>query len=755
MKVGTSLSKMLVTRRRWVIGGWLILGAVLTPAAAHVKDKLSVSANVPGSESLRVEEAIAARFNSGFAQYAVLVIGEAPSPLSADGRRFLTDLRDSIAAEAYVSRTFSYLDAPDSMFVGKRGETFLIAGLDPQGGKVDDLIPKLRTLTSRLAARNESPSSLTLRWTGEIALNHDLRSASAGDAKRAERRIMPITLILLLAAFGAVAASLLPLLSAGLAIVLALGAAVTISGFWPLSILLQNVVTMLGLGLGIDYALLVVGRFREGLDGGMSPEAAAVEAAEKAGHTILLSGASVTIGFVALTVVPVNEISSLAIGGLLVIAMAVLLATTLLPSVLAVLGTTVNWGRIRRVRVATGSERWRAWGEFVCAHPKLVLVIAGIPVGLLAFQSTRLNSELPRGDWLPAKMESAIALRSLHESGRSGIVNSIRIVVTLPEGHSWDSPPGWAAVKNASDQLATDKRVARVRSLPAVTGLVSPNLQLIAALPASVRDALVSRDGKLALIELMPSEAAAQDGAMEIVRELRRRSPTEITGLAGTRVEVGGLPAFNVDYETAIGDRFNSVVFAVVLVTMVALMIGFRSVLIAVKAVILNLVSVAAAFGAVVLVFQDGYGIELLGMAAPLDGTFTAIPIIVFCVVFGLSMDYEVFLVARVAEARRNGADDSHAIAEGLARTGGLITSAAAIMIVVFAAFTLGDFVLMKILGFALAVAVLVDATVVRMAIGPALLRLAGHWNWWPGERSHAPLVEQSRIEAEAKAYAG
>jgi len=220
-----------------------------------------------------------------------------------------------------VSRTFSYLDAPDSMFIGPRGETFLIAGLTSPDGKIDEVVPRLRAVTERLAIRS-TLSNVSLRWTGETPLNHDLRSVSAGDAKDAERRVMPVTMVLLLAAFGAVAAALLPLLSAGLAIVLALGAAVAISGFWPLSILLQNVVTMLGLGLGIDYALLVVGRFRESLESGMTPSDAAVDAARKAGHTIALSGASVAIGFVALLVIPVNEIRSLAVGGLLVIVMA-------------------------------------------------------------------------------------------------------------------------------------------------------------------------------------------------------------------------------------------------------------------------------------------------------------------------------------------------------------------------------------------------------------------------------------------------
>jgi RND superfamily putative drug exporter len=172
----------------------------------------------------------------------------------------------------------------------------------------------------------------------------------------------------------------------------------------------------------------------------------------------------------------------------------------------------------------------------------------------------------------------------------------------------------------------------------------------------------------------------------------------------------------------------------VVGVTLISLLIGFRSLLVAIKAVALNLFSVAIAFGAVVLVFQDGHGIRALGLDTALGGTFPAIPLIVFCVVFGLSMDYEVFLVARIAEARDRGMTDDDAIAEGLARTGGLISSAATIMIVVFAAFMLGDFVLIKILGFALSVAVLVDATVMRVAIGPALLKLGGSWNWWPGK---------------------
>jgi RND superfamily putative drug exporter len=269
--------------------------------------------------------------------------------------------------------------------------------------------------------------------------------------------------------------------------------------------------------------------------------------------------------------------------------------------------------------------------------------------------------------------------------------------------------------------------------------MVSPNFEVLAAMPADIRASMVSADGQLALIEVIPSEAAGVRGAGELVRDVRAMPSASLLGVPGGSVEVGGLPALNVDYEASTLGHFGKIVLLVVGATLVSLLVGFRSLLVAVKAVALNLFSVAVAFGAVVLVFQDGHGIRALGLDAALGGTFPAIPLIVFCVVFGLSMDYEVFLVARIAESKEAGLGDDDAIVEGLARTGGLISSAAAIMVAVFGAFTVGDFVLIKILGFALSVAVLVDATVMRLAVGPALLKLGGRWNWWPGKTY--PLV--------------
>jgi RND superfamily putative drug exporter len=490
---------------------------------------------------------------------------------------------------------------------------------------------------------------------------------------------------------------------------------------------------MLGLGLGIDYALLVVGRFREAMREGLTKEDAARLAASRAGHTIAISGAAVAIAFAALLIVPVNEIRSIAVGGLVVIVVAALIATTLLPALLSTLGAHVNLARVRGPSLGAASDKWRRWGRFVCAHPLAVLVVAAAPLGVLAWQTTRLSTELPRGDWLPRDLESSRGLRTLSGMGRSGIVNALRIVVELPKDATWDSPQGWTAVRRAAQTVAADPRVAMVRSLPTVTGMVNPNFDVLSRMPADLRRQMATDDGRIALIEVLPTESAGVRGAGDLVRHLRASSAT-LTGIAGSKVEIGGLPALNVDYETSTIGHLQMVILLVVGATLVSLLAAFRSVLVAVKAIALNLFSVAVAFGAVVVVFQDGHGVRALGLEGALGGTFPAIPLIVFAVVFGLSMDYEVFLVARIAESKELGMTDDDAIAEGLARTGGLITSAAAIMIVVFAAFALGDFVLMKILGFALSVAVLVDATVMRLAVGPALLKLGGRWNWWPGK---------------------
>jgi RND superfamily putative drug exporter len=725
---------------------WIIACLLILPATSRIDRSLDVAARVDGSESELVERLLAERFATPFAHFVVLVVTGVPAPSSPEGERVLRDVLDSLRTVPGVTGTFSYLDRRDSLLRGRFGEgTFAVIGLDPHGAAVDALVAPLRArAVIALASLRERYPRAALRVTGEVALNHDLRITSAEDAHGAEQRVLPLTLVLLGLAFGAVVAALLPVLGGILAIALSLGIAVLLARFWTLSLVLQNVVTMLGLGLGIDYALLTVSRFRESLAAGRSSEEAALEAADHAGRTIVLSGAAVAIGFLALLLVPLGELRSIAIGGVLVVVTSVAFACTLLPALLVSLGRRIDYGRLRARGVSSG-DRWRRWGGWVTRRPALVLVVAGLPVVTLALQARRLSTEVPRGDWLPPRMESARGVRDLRRMGRSGVIEGIRVLVELPPGTSALDDRGWQAVRRVGASLALDRRIARVQSLPTIVPVERIGPVMLSLLPAAARRPYVSRDERIALVELMPDEEIEFAELTHLVRELRAADAGALTGVPGARFHVGGMAAFNVDYENAVGESLPRVVALVVVGTLVALFIGFRSLLVPVKAVALNLLSVAAAYGAVVLVFQDGYGARLLGLDGPVGGTFPAVPLVVFCIVFGLSMDYEVFLVARVAEARRGGSSETEAVIEGLARTGGVITSAAAIMIVVFAAFTLGDFLLMKILGFALAVAVLLDATIVRIAIGPALLRLAGQWNWWPGEKWEKGKGERAR----------
>jgi RND superfamily putative drug exporter len=377
-----------------------------------------------------------------------------------------------------------------------------------------------------------------------------------------------------------------------------------------------------------------------------------------------------------------------------------------------------------------------------------VLAIGALPVCALAWQATRLDTRLPRGDWLPRDMESARAVRDLQRMSRGNIVQGIRVVLDLPPDMPVLDHAGWRATSRMTAALLREPEVAHVRSLPTIVPGAVPGRLLESLLPADVSATFVSRDGRATLLEVIPAEDASPNALVDLVVRMRERGAVEMSGVPRARMLVGGIPAFNADYRGALTGRFVTLASVVIGATLLVLGVALRSILIPLKAVALNLLSVAAAFGAMVLVFGDGVGIHLLGHGAPPGGTFPMIPVLVFCIVFGLSMDYELFLVSRVAEARRAGASDSDAIVEGVARTGGVITSAAAIMIVVFGAFMLGDVLLVQMLGFALAVAVLIDATVVRMAIGPALLRLAGRWNWWPGAASprHLAGLPVSRV---------
>jgi RND superfamily putative drug exporter len=724
-------------RRFWVAGIVLIAVIALLPFSFHAERHLETATRVEGSDAETVRQELSSRFHSPFVDQVVLVVEGLPPADSGPGEQALAAIVAGLKDEPGVSGIVSYLDLHDPIFLGEGGGTFVLIGLASADAPVESLIPALHEREHSLEAqlRGRYPAA-NLELTGEIPLNFDIRKASADEVEHSESVAIPATLALLLLAFGSIVAALIPLAVGELAIACTLAITGLLAARLHLSILVQNLATMLGLGLGIDYALLMVSRFREALCAGNDGPTASLIAARQAGRTLTISASTVAIGFLALLTVPISEIRSIGVAGFLVAGMCVLLANTLVPAVLALLGHRIEAGRLPFTPrldaqwCARTGNRWRRWGKVIVAHPWLALFLAGAPLLLLAWQARRLDTSLPRGSWLPQSAESVDALNTLQKMGRDGIVLSLRMIVELPADSITQSDAGWNAIDRLSKQIASDPRCYRVIS---ITTMADGNRSALDDLPRETRRTFLSSDGRATLIEVLPATSVSMRQQVDWVRELRKTGATALTGVSGATLLVGGIPALNADYQTIVARCFGPATALVVLGTLIALLCGFRSLIAPVKAIALNLLSVAASFGALVLVFQDGHGSGWLGFPAGTGSVFPLVPIVTFAIVFGLSMDYEVFLVARVLEARRSGLSEADAIPEGMARTAGLITSAAAIMIVVFAAFTMGDFLVVKMIGFTLAIAVLIDATLVRIVIGPALLRIAGDWNWWPG----------------------
>ncbi len=726
-------------RRLWLAMSGFIVALALLPFSYKVERRLETVVHIKGGESEKVDLELAQRFQSPFAHRLILVISGIPNPDSAKGADALGFLTTSLRSVPGVSGVVSSVDWPDPLFIGKNGGTLIIVGLDPRDEAVEGLVPKLRARADWMEGqlRSQYPK-IKLEITGETPLNFDLRKVSADDVTHAEERAMPVTLVLLVLAFGSLVAALLPLGVGLLSISMALGAAALLSHFLHLSILVQNLATMLGLGLGIDYALLMVSRFREALAEGYDPGTAADIAAGQAGRTLIISATTVAIGFSALLIVPISELRSIGIAGLLVTAFSVILCTSILPWALSLLGHRIDAAKVsildRRSKTrdrCAASERWVRWGGIVTRRPWTALLVAGIPLFALAFQGRKISPGVPDHNSLPAAAESVQALHTLQRMGRSGIVQSLRVVLELPPQSPLLSPAGWLAVSRLTKYFQSDPRAEEVLSLPTLTGM-SDNADGIDDLPEPMRKSFLRNDGQATLIELLPTTTLTPNQQIRWVRDVRSSDVAAITGVPGAVLRVGGVPALEADYDSVVKKRMPRVVLGVILGSLLALLIGLRCLFAAVKAILLNLLSVGASFGALVVVFQEGHGGKLFGLDGPTGSVYPIVPILAFAIVFGLSMDYEVFLVTRVLEERRRGLSERAAVIEGLARTAGLITSAAAIMIAVFVAFTVGSFLVVQMLGFTLAVAVFIDATVVRMIVGPALLQLAGDWNWWP-----------------------
>ncbi len=747
-----SFAKAMVRWRWIVIAVWAIVGLIAFIQAPKTPNRLALQGGADEmTEARTADRLLSTRFARPFGEFLAVAVEGPTSFAEGPGRAVLDTLTKTAARLAYVQNVVSYLTRSDTLFISNDGRaTFFLVSLRLRADSVGAKIPDIRAKLNQVLAQVPNRPSYKMHVTGRAALDLDVRTVSAEDGKRFELRLLPITLIILVLAFGALVAALLPLGIGVLAIAVSLSIVGVLATTMPMSVFVLNLTTMIGLGVGIDYSLLMVTRFREELARGYRRREAAERTLMTAGIAVVNSGLTVVVGFGALLLTPMVETRSVGIGGLIVVGVAVLLCITLLPALLAALGRSIDEPRwlARRLTWYHAPQIWEKWARSLARHPVRALLVGGSIIGVLTLPVFWIRIGLPARDWWPSQTEAGAGVEALSRMGASGYITPLRIVVEVPSGQSATQAVKLRGLRALSDSMRADPRVVEVRSIvdlePGTSilaySLLYADLDSARARHGDFLDAYLSRDGQLALVDVILGDTTSLTSAMSVVARIRGLASSQsIRQLRDSRVFVGGYVAASVDLQAEMLRRFPGLVALVLGATGLMLAIAFRSVLVPVKAVLMNSLSVSATFGILVLVFQFGIGGQFLRLTGPTEAIFVLVPVLVFAVVFGLSMDYEVFLLSRIKEAFDRTGKNTEATMEGLSATASVISSAALIMIFVFGAFAFAQVLIMQFLGFGLAVAVLLDATVIRMVLVPAFMHLMGRWNWWPGGRRHPP----------------
>jgi RND superfamily putative drug exporter len=565
--------------------------------------------------------------------------------------------------------------------------------------------------------------------TGAAAIFHDMETVSDQDLHDVEIVTLPVALVVLLLIFGSLIASGVPVLMAPISVTVALAVIYIVSQRIDMSIFVLNATSMLGLGVAIDYSLFMVNRFREELTLGRDLETAIAHTVRTSGRAILVSAVVVSVGFFALTLSGVTMLRSLGIGGSIVTALSLLVALTLLPAIFGVLGERINMLPVVPSRVST-RQAWKRMAAWVMCRPVPIIGFVMVVIAVLTIPALHLRVGVPGPEILPPSVDSRAGNDVLKRE--LGVASAPPVLVVVQRNAQTPPSTARSAAFTVLDQICSSSQVAGVSQLPVVDSPrqihsctnVLASLQNVTS--AQVRRAQsLARRQRLALLSVFlraqPSSAAAERYVSGLRRDLH---------VPGYSILVGGQTAGQMDFDTLLYSRFPLVVGFVVLTVYAVLLLAFRSVLLPLKAVLMNVFSVLAAYGAVAWAFQDGRLADPLGFTI-VGNIDSIVPVFLFCVLFGISTDYEVFILTRVREEYLLTGNNEESVARGLAVTGRIITSAAVVMIVVFGAFAFARLVVIKEIGLGLAVAVLVDATLIRALLVPATMRLLGRWNWW------------------------
>ncbi|MGE8203611.1 MMPL family transporter [Heyndrickxia sp. NPDC080065] len=555
--------------------------------------------------------------------------------------------------------------------------------------------------------------------TGAPAISKDINTASQRDLMIAEAIGLPIAIIVLLFSFGTVIAAFIPLMIGLSTIIVSFGILTILGDHVDLSIFILNIIPMLGLALSIDFALLFISRYREERKRSTSLEAVSTTIGT-AGRSVIFSAFCVFIGLGAMLFIEVDIFQNIAIGGMIVVAMAVISSITLLPSILIVLGDRIDKWQVLKIK-QNDTNHWRLFANGVIKRPITITVIALILLGIALIPARNMKLTIPQIDSLPISYDSRQAYELLEDEFGLGEKSSVYVVATREKG--WQDLDGLKQIKKLEENFLKDPLVDKVTTIFSLSGINSP-MEWEQAWTAQERKAALKplwnsfvKDDQL-FIPVTLKASAASNEAQDWVRHLSEKGNS-------FDLIVGGQPKFNQEIFDEIANKIWLVLTVIIVSTFFILMIAFRSILIPIKAILMNIVGLSATFGILVYIFQYGH----FGLS---PGTIALIiPVIIFSLVFGLSMDYEVFLISRMQEEYATSLDNDRATVEGLATTSKIITSAALIMIVITGAFAFTDVMPVKQIGVGIAIAVAIDATIIRLLLVPSLMKLFGKWNWW------------------------
>jgi RND superfamily putative drug exporter len=728
---------------RRVVAAWL-LAIGLGAWGAHHLPSVTVggAGGIQGSPSSLVAHALLADFTNPFIDPLVIAVS-APG-LSVDHDPYLAWVNRVAAvlgALHDVRKVSNYGSSRDPHLRSVDGHvTLLLVGLSgTDNAEVQKSVGVIRDAIGPLRAEllHLDPAS-QVAVTGGPAADYDVNAFSAVGGDHAEKNALPLTLAILAVAFGTLIAASLPFLMGLATTTVALGAAFLLAELVPVSNLLSNVVTMVGLAIGIDYSLLMVTHYREHAPRESVAQTVAGTVAQ-AGQTIAWSGITVMVGFLGLLFSPILETRCAGIGGALVVCISVLAALTLLPATLVLVGPYLDrWPVIpRRWRQTQTTQMWHRLGNGIVRHPLLILSLSAAFVFAIALPLLHANAGVTNERWfLPRTAESRVGSEILTAVRDDNASIPIYAIVTATDGEPVLAATHVRALVDYADELARDPRIASVASPVTIApGLgvsgyqdLYRNLDLALKDHPEVGELFLDRDRHAALFQITPANGLAVKSIEQLTRDVARMSPH-----GPFTVMIGGTPAEHNDFNDYMFRSLPRIVGFVVGATLLLLFLAFRSYLLPIKAVITNLSAVAAGIGAVVAVFQFGWLNGLIGLERPFTAIPLEVPIMVFCLSFGLSMDYELFLLFRIKHEYAVDHDNDRATVSGLAAVAPVITGAGLIMAVVFGAFMGADLPVLKMMGVGLSVSVLIDATVIRAFVVPAVMVLAGKWNWYPG----------------------